>query len=468
MGRVGVKCLVEMLLAVWAALLQDPRDRLLDAIKESRHEDAKIILGHLAAGDGARAARGLISALPKSRDRIALLLRGSVGARQDYDRIDTSFSFNLEEEKVKTKALRQSKERIKEANARAIDAERIHEALLASFAGLREGAAEVLAGEAERTGSWILKCELYEGLGLMKADQQLLAALEREKEPAAQATILHGLGTAGGIEYLRHPQWQLCLGALRSVLATPEGIGAVIETLAAADARYRMEAFAALSRVTRTELPPDAAVWQDWWKANGAAFLAGRYRPELRQEAAGPGRTSFYGIPIRSSRVCFVIDRSGSMAEGDRFAAAVKELKRLLDELPDGALINILCFGGTVSQFARTTRPLDRTARKDAAQFIDRQGLESGTDLYRALEKALTFVGSPEIGSLREDGVDTIVVLSDGMSTVGKLVDDELVGRVIARRARYLRPVIHTVSLGNDSASLQFLSKLTGGEYRRP
>jgi Mg-chelatase subunit ChlD len=104
--------------------------------------------------------------------------------------------------------------------------------------------------------------------------------------------------------------------------------------------------------------------------------------------------------------------------------------------------------------------------RRDAIQFIDRMGYESGTDLYGALEKALALVGSPESGRLREDGPDTLIVLSDGIATVGRLVDDELVARVIARRSRFLRPAIHTISLSSEARSLKVLSDLSGGEYR--
>ena len=40
------------------------------------------------------------------------------------------------------------------------------------------------------------------------------------------------------------------------------------------------------------------------------------------------------------------------------------------------------------------------------------------------------------------------------------------IARIITRRARYLRPVFHTVSLSNDSKSLRLLAEKTGGEYR--
>jgi Mg-chelatase subunit ChlD len=134
--------------------------------------------------------------------------------------------------------------------------------------------------------------------------------------------------------------------------------------------------------------------------------------------------------------------------------------------MPDGSLVNIIFFGGSQSCFAKSPVALDARSRRDLAAFVDNARLEAATDLYGALEKALTMVGNPDSGRLHEDGVDTIVVLSDGQANVGKIIDDELIAQVIARRARYLRPVFHTVSLSSDSKSLRLLAERTGGEYR--
>ena len=177
-----------------------------------------------------------------------------------------------------------------------------------------------------------------------------------------------------------------------------------------------------------------------------------------------PGRTTFYGVPIVSSRICVVIDRSGSMKQQGRYDVACRELKKLIEELPEWARLNMVFFGATQSVFATApTRVLDRATRKEALAFVDRQNFEAGTDLYAALEKAIAFVGSPETGKLREDGPDTIIVLSDGQATVGRLVDDELVARVIARRSHWLRPAIHTVTLSSEAKSLKMLAEITGG-----
>ncbi|MFN3486141.1 MAG: VWA domain-containing protein, partial [Planctomycetota bacterium] len=211
--------------------------------------------------------------------------------------------------------------------------------------------------------------------------------------------------------------------------------------------------------LTGVRLPPDARVWRAWWSARGEG--------PATEALPGPGVTAaFYELPVASSRVCFVIDRSLSMREGDRFEKARGELKRLLGALPEGSRVNILFFGAGVSSFAGGLRPLDAQARRDAADFVDRQVPDArGTDLHGALEKALLLVGNPDSGVLREEGADTIVLLSDGLPTVGRVVDEELLARVVARRARYLRPVFHAVRLGAEAPMLRRLTERTGGRF---
>jgi hypothetical protein len=257
------------------------------------------------------------------------------------------------------------------------------------------------------------------------------------------------------------------LSALDALRRSRDSVGAIIDSMSIPDLRYRKHAVATLGRITETELPPDPDAWRSWWKANREDFEAGVYSPFAPRAPEGPGRTvAFYDIPVHSSRVCFLIDRSKSMREQGRFDAAKAELKRLLETMPDGSLVNVIFFSGTPWSFAKSPRALDAAARREMATFVDHAPLAPATDLYGALEKALTQVGNPDSGRLHEDGVDTIVVLSDGNATMGKIVDDDLIARVITRRARYLRPVFHTVSLSNDSRSLKLLAERTGGEYR--
>jgi hypothetical protein len=300
----------------------------------------------------------------------------------------------------------------------------------------------------------------------MNATWALEAALERETEPVVLAAALRAGTTDRALDFLDHPHWQVRLAALGALRDSREAVGHVIGTLGAADVRYRNEAVKGLAELTGVRLPSDPAAWRAWWKANGEDFLSGRLSRGYGRRLPGPGRTTFYGVPLLSTRICFVVDRSLSMKEKGRLEKAKKELNDLLEHLPDGSLVNIIFFGEETVSLSNAPIPLDRSVRQRAASFVNRQRCVKATDLHGALEEALTYVGSPERGRLREDGVDTIVVLSDGKATVGRVVDDELLGRAVARRSRYLGPVIHAIGISSGARSLEVMARLTGGVYR--
>jgi len=442
-----------MILLVGLLLAQDPR---LDAAV--RATDPRAVEAALAASP---APRALVAALGRARERLDVLLSAHAGARASAIELDDAVTFDLHPEKAKKRRVDEAKARVRETSGRALDGERIYDAIRAAFRGLPAGAAAVVAEEAEKAGSWLLKCELYEALGTMGAEGALLKALDVEREPVVLATVLSGLVTERAEWQLDHATWQVRLAAVRALRESKSAVGTIVGRLPAADARWRNEACATLAALTGREMPSDA--WPEWWRENADDFRAGRVNAAA---PAGPGRTTFYDIPVASTRICFVIDRSGSMRDNGRFQTARKELLTLIDRLPDGARVNMVFFGGSASFWAKTTRTLDAQARKDATRWVEDQNLESGTDLYRALEKSLALVGWADSGKLREDGVDTLFVLSDGEATVGRLQDDELIARVIARRSRYLRPVIHAVALSSAAPSMRLLADLTGGEYR--
>lgn len=443
-------------------LAQDPRDRLDAAVRATELGAVEAALADVAALDPARSVPGLVGALGRSRERLDVLLSAHGTARAAALDLDDAVTFDLNPELAKKRQAEAAKARVRETAERALRGERIYDAIRGAFRELPPEASALVAGEADKARSWLLKCELYEALGARGAEGELLKALDAETEPVVLATILWGLTSKRAEWWLDHETWQVRLAALRALRDSRPSAGAIVERMTAADARWRNEASLALRRMTGLEMPADA--WPEWWRVNGADFQRGRVH--AAKPTAGPGRTTFYDIPLASTRVCFVIDRSGSMRERGRFQTAKTELRALLDFLPDGARVNVLFFGGTSSFWVKTTRALDAQARKDAARWIDGHVAEGGTDFYRALEQALGTVGWADSGRLREDGVDTLFVLSDGEATVGRLRDDELIARVIARRARYLRPAVHAVALSSAAPSMRLLAELTGGEYR--
>ena len=451
---------------LFLAVLLQP-DGLRDAVDQTDLVAVHAGIERVMRKEPGPAVRSLLWNLNRARKRIGYVQSITLQVRQAHDNMETSFPFGVEEGKIKLRAVTRAKERVEEANQNAIDAEKVYDALRNALADLGPPAAEALGQEARASRSWLLRCEIYNALGRMGVSGPIEAGFEKEDSAIVLAAALGEARTDRALEYLDHPQWQVRAAALRALRSSPEAVERVIEELDQKNARLRGEAAETLLALTQTRLPPRAKVWRDWWKVNGEAFSTGRYSPENRRRRRGPGQTTFYDIPIESTRVCFVIDRSLSMRDKDRLALAKEELKKLIDHLPDGALINIIFFAEKTWCFGRQgPRKLDRTVRRAAESYIDGMSYASGTNLFLALETALTFTGDVKRGTLREDGLDTIIVLSDGRPTQGRLVNNELVARVTARHARYLRPVIHTVSLGAEARSLKLLSDLTGGTFR--
>ena len=455
---------MSLLLAV--ALLQDPGDRLLDAVRASDAAAAETAVERLLEEDSRRAARVLAVAFSRCRDRMdALLELHAAARRRAIDVDDDGLRLGLESDRQKRLQVRKARALVKETADAALQAERIYELLRSAFHGLRPEAAAAVDAEAGRSGSWLLKCELYEGLGAMGAWEPLAAALDREKDPVVVATILHAGLTLRALDHLADPSWQVRLGALHALRGSTRAVGPIIDALPGPDARWRQTALESLAHLTGLALPADPGVWRDWWAVHREQVESGRPFDGRPPPPAGPGQTTFYEVPLASTRLCVLIDCSGSMSQDGRFDAAKEEVRALVDRLPDGARLNVVFFSGTVRAFVKGTRVLDAQARRDVLRFVDEQGFEAATDLFRGLEKALETVGSSDSGRLREDGPDTLLVLSDGQATVGRLQDDELIARVIARRARYLRPAIHAVSRG-PAPSFKLLSDLTGGLHR--
>lgn len=447
-------------------IAQSAADQLASAIREVRLEDAKEAIGLVAAGDASRAARTLSGCILRGRDRIGYLHNAVLAARRDLDRAETQIALTPEDERQKRLLVEAAAKALKEANRRAIDGELIYEALREGLGKLPRESAPALLEEFDGTMSWLLRCEIADAMGRMKAEPQLLKIVEREKEPVVLAAALEGVAAPRAADLVEHPAWQVRLAAVRSLSGLRSGVPALLKALEAGDARLRLAAGESLVALTKTSLPADAVLWNDWWKANRADWEADRYSPTAPKRSPGPGRTTFYEVPVETSRVCFVIDRSTSMKEGGRLDAAKAELKRLLKELPDGSRVNLLFFGETISSFSTSTRVLDAATRRAAEYFIDRQGYEEATNFFGAMEKAFGLLGSADSGKLREEAPDTIIVLSDGQPTWGRLVDEELCARVLARRVRWMRAVVHTVSLGARSKVLPLLAELTGGEHR--
>ncbi|HEB52977.1 MAG TPA: VWA domain-containing protein [bacterium] len=231
--------------------------------------------------------------------------------------------------------------------------------------------------------------------------------------------------------------------------------------------------------------------WKAFWRAEGASFAV-RPKPEPGQEPKQDSRyEKFFDLTIESDRVLFVLDFSGSMAEpvtlhrqgttaggaagstATKAELVVKELKKLVMALPDGALCNFIVFGEDVRIWrAEGDRPalvrLDDDTRDDLlGNFLDGLRPNGPTNLYDALQAALGFGGRGLYDRYYAAGFDTLYVISDGAPTAGP-VTDKLEIRRRVREANDLRKItIHCITFGdkNDTDFLRPMAEENGGRH---
>lgn len=233
------------------------------------------------------------------------------------------------------------------------------------------------------------------------------------------------------------------------------------------------------------------APWKEFWKAEGASFTVRKTPAPGEEKQQNDRYKKFFDLTIESDRVLFVLDFSGSMAEPMQLKAegttaggaagtvttkaelVVKELKKLVMSLPDGALCNFVVFSSDVRIWrAEGNRPalvkLDDESRDDLlGNFLDGLRPNGPTNLYDALQAALGFGGRGLYDKYYGAGFDTLYVITDGAPTAGPITDKAEIRKRV-REANQLRKIaIHCITFGdkNDTDFLKPMAEENGGRH---
>ncbi len=370
-----------------------------------------------------------------------------------------------------------------------------------------------------RIGSkdWMVRAEGYELLGHVATDwatEMLTAAVSpatnTEPDPRALIIAIDGLGGRDAAKVgpalaarMEDVRWLVRASVVAALEKTPskEGIDAIVKRMVKEEGRLKDDCRRALQALTGQDLAANPEIWRVWWEQNRDKWTG---KPPAEDTAKGPDpfkdlgkkpaesdrKTGFFGIQIESKRVVFVIDISGSMnakmggngpdAKSSRAELAREELKRVVAALEDGTIFNIVFFSSGVRVWKPDMQKADGKSRGEALQFIAGVEFAGGTNTYDALEAAFA-LGDMGKGKKRESDptgdarVDTIVFLSDGKPSVGKITDPDLIRGSVKDWNRSRRIAIHAVAFvgaatskdGNEGADPAFMKGLaadTGGK----
>lgn len=304
----------------------------------------------------------------------------------------------------------------------------------------------------------------------------LLAKLATEREP--RSAILVREGAAVGLGYVDHPERLETLatviddastivrvGAARSLARTRKAaaVRLLVKRLGRekrSNSRARTALSSALFELTGRSFSTVEA-WKGWLSRNSSIFDEDGGDGTLQPPGTVALESGLASLPGCGRATLFVLDASASMAHGGKFRKAKEELARALRALPKGTVFNVHVFSDTGKRLLYDARrpllPATPANVEAAITALAKQRVAARpTDLGRAFEKALA-----------TPGIDTLVLLSDGMQTAdGGRSGASLLFRVeqLNRRSRV---VLHTVGIYSARDLFLDLRERTVGDEGR-
>jgi uncharacterized protein YegL len=343
----------------------------------------------------------------------------------------------------------------------------------------------------------------------------LLESLEKEKDPRVRVAALEALETAPGSGWhglvaarVEDVDWgaQVVAARVAGKRKVGKAIPGLIRALVKAPPRVAEEIGNALREITGQSIEPYADAWAKWWEAHRSEW--GEDGRPLQPIVAQPRKEDlhYYGIKIKSDKVLFIIDTSGSMKEekrapqpptappkgpttgepekpkepppgkfsGPKIEIAKQELKRAIKALPKEALFDIISFNHTVQQWQPKMVPATDANKELAYAWVRDMPATGSTYIDGALQMAFKMAGMGSYDRAYPNvAVDTIFLLSDGAPTdnaypdVKEMDPKEILAHVREWNAQK-RVVIHCIGIDNVVQGIQFMKDLArenGGTY---
>ncbi len=277
------------------------------------------------------------------------------------------------------------------------------------------------------------------------------------------------------LKALDSADWEARLAALKGLesVRTAEIVGTLIGRMQKEEGRMLVEFGKALWRLTGQPFFTQPLSWKGWWEKNSKDFkpiteseLAKREQDEIARRSKEVSKATFFGIRIKSHRVIFIIDISGSMntptrgqyvgKSGDaRIVVAKRELTKCIDALEQNSLFNVIDFSSGVEKWLAEGIADAKGANREAAKlYVDKLGANGGTNLYGAVREAFN-----------DKDVDTIFILSDGEPTDGEVTDPGAIRERVREWNEHRHILINSIAVGGRFEILRWLAEDTGGTH---
>ena len=384
-----------------------------------------------------------------------------------------------------------------------------------------------LFGRAKASPDWQFRAAVAQLAGAQPLEKESGAFVVRsltpssEKDPRVRAAALDGLkGMPEGAQdhvvgRLADPDWSVQVLAVR-IVREKKITGAVphlITALERASPRMQEEINPVLKELTGQNFEPYADVWAKWWEANKEKFQSQQGVKVGTRPKDPPVDNTIYGVPIKSDRVLFIIDISGSMVHpttnpqaptpsapkppvtpkegekepppppppeevmsGPKIDVAKHELKKAIEKLPKTAKFSVIAFNHATLVWKEA--PVDATPenKEEALKWVRAMKATGSTYSDGALRVAFRVAGLTAVDkAYPEILIDTMMFISDGAPTentvdgnnVSKLMDFKIILEHVREWNREKKVVINCIAVdmqpGNEF--MQTLAKENGGVF---
>lgn len=282
---------------------------------------------------------------------------------------------------------------------------------------------------------------------------------------------------------LHDKDWRVRAASVEAVEGAWEkgSIDLLLDRLAKEEGRLVLDIVQALERLTGKQIGYKAADWKTWWTGARESFaMPAKPKPGAAASKDDDStKAKFYGVPLLSKRLVFIIDCSGSMKEDDelykgkrRIDVALEELEKAIGALEPDAKFNVIMLSTeATAQKLRSLSPKLVPAgegnRKKAIELVKNawaklENIKRGRgDIYDAVMEAMA------------DGeADTVLLLTDGAPTDGRYIDDGTFMEALTAEHRYRRVAVHAILTGAESARgtnedlMKAIAAVTRGLYR--
>ncbi|MCU0725294.1 MAG: HEAT repeat domain-containing protein, partial [Planctomycetes bacterium] len=312
--------------------LPDARDLAIAALGSGEERvllEAVRILGAAGDADSVKAILGLADPTPPVVNRVVTLLRavrdeataGSLaaaladrhaGTRLLVARVLGGLPFPAALEALAARVREEKDPAVLAALLRALGE---HETEAATAAVLKAAAAA-----RKNPDALAAALDALTRLGYARADvRRFLESLASSRDPLERMLAVEAAGKTGSAEAadlilgaVADPEWRVRLTAAQALgrVRVKRAVPVLIDRLEREEVGRVKEAVAeSLFRVTGQNFYDLPDLWRRWWEESGAGFEVPEAVPERPPDTHGGASTaSFYGVPVNSDRIVFVID----------------------------------------------------------------------------------------------------------------------------------------------------------------